>query len=810
MYDRKPILDSAFWRELEKSRVPTAQGAATGPRVGVFGLGQQHEFSHVEALSEKPKVPDLRGTSGDVQPIDLYWWWSDLTGFRVAIPSLGEFPTRFSFIAEGDFDDFKDWCKVNTDVDVLIRDGYAAPISEGGTKSSFFTFDVVMPQKKVERVFNDDPTTGSVANISGSNVDSTKLQIFYEKLLRYAKLTRVQFGYPIGNTSEDSTPNVPSDPKFGPTECRPKAAVPPETEVVKECKPEASFQTQTKVVIGVIDDGAAFAHASVRDHTRPFGTRVVAVWNQSQRIKLLQRKFWQHPAPDWSASDHKYWYGSMMSGVHFETAMKANVSPLDGQVDELKCYASLLRPTEFSRTLHLRESHGAAVMTAAAGAINPKNVISANPDATQQLPSRDLNDAASQAPIIFVDLPYELKKFSSGRWMPMAALDGVRFILSQARARFTDCHKADVPVVINISSGSNAGCHDGSSIFESALAELLRYDERLAITLAAGNSRLAHAHSDVVVQAGGDGSIAVRVPPDKPTETYVEIWPEWADGSSTFLLAELNSLTFSIESPDKRVFQGVQAGADGVEFKDRENRTVAGFKFAKHAVQSKNRPMALLVIAATTAHEWRPRPACGNWVLRCHNGTSKVLRLQSWIERDEVVFGIRQPQLAHFVHDGEGSQNVRQWDDEIGFSVSRYNTTSNFANAAGAFAVAAGVGGRASGYVSPYSGGGAKGQGMTRPMLMARADRSPAQPGMPAFGNAGGARFHMNGTSIAAPHAARWIANNFAEGRYRPHIQCLTMYSEPRIHPRLNAVAAGEGRIFIEDADSAPAQCVGT
>ena len=86
--------------------------------------------------------------------------------------------------------------------------------------------------------------------------------------------------------------------------------------------------------------------------------------------------------------------------------------------------------------------------------------------------------------------------------------------------------------------------------------------------------------------------------------------------------------------------------------------------------------------------------------------------------------------------------------DSTGYSVSRYDSKSSLANAQGAFAVAAGVGGRESGYVSPYSGGGSETSEVARPHFIARADRNAAQPGIPVFGTYASARYHMNGTSV--------------------------------------------------------------
>ena len=53
-----------------------------------------------------------------------------------------------------------------------------------------------------------------------------------------------------------------------------------------------------------------------------------------------------------------------------------------------------------------------------------------------------------------------------------------------------DLCKAHTPLAVNISYGTFAGPHDGSSLLESALDELLAMGRKnFAIVLAAGNAR---------------------------------------------------------------------------------------------------------------------------------------------------------------------------------------------------------------------------------------------------------------------------------------------------------------------------------
>ena len=763
MHYGKRFLNAEFWRNLESAEQPARQ-----PQQGAA-------------------APSPTASKRLLRSIDLYCWWAGVIGFRTAIPSQGGFPAALSFIAEGNVMEFREWV-MGKALKIKIPSEYwknERPVA------TYFTFIVSTPEKKQPRLSGGDVDPAFLP----ADVDEGSLEEALMEVLACPALVRVQLGFPVGKFEVDTTDGDNST--FAP----------------KDVLPEPNKRTKERVVIGVIDDGAAFAHESLRENGSITATRVALVWNQSIRTGLLNRTFWQN-FEDPNEDPKDAWYGAAMGKPQLEKAMYASVR--NGEVDEVKCYADLRKRTESRRSLRSRESHGAAIISMFAGSLDAGNGIARRPEDTSGLRARALDDSASKAPIILVDLPFEVTGISSGRWMPVSALDGVRFIVSQARSRYVAATDGNVPVVINISSGSSAGAHDGSSMFESALEELLKQDIQLAVTLAAGNSRLANAHAEIVIEPHKDGEIIVRVPPDKRSETYAEFWPEWIVEDGVAQSDDYSQVTISVTPSGQKLATTLSPGDGEWVLVDHEQKPIAGMKFAANAVQSINRPMALLVVAHTLVHEWRPYAPYGNWVVKCHNGSGRKLRIRAWIERDEVVFGVRQPQSAHFVHNGEGKRQVDNWIDETDYMVSRYDTNSNLANARGAFAVAAGSGGREAGYVSPYSGGGTGGIGDGRPTFISRADRNAGQPGIPAFGTYRSARRHMNGTSIAAPQAARWVANYMAEGHDRPDLQVLARCSDPREHPHLTdpktgqrLVAAGEGKWFVDPFDRSTELCLG-
>lgn len=741
-------------------------------------------FSHAEPL-DRQRITQAGRLEITAPPSDLYFWWHQLSRFRVSRPVGGKLPRRFAFIAEGNFAGFR--TEFQHEGRIEMWDEYGEPLNpaQSNELGSFFTFDVVLPLRSTAQ----PPNFINVFPIQrDDSVDEVELKKLYIRLVHSANIKRLQFGFPRGEGKLKRYQSGEAPPL-------------PEVPVAASANTE---KIEASVVLGVIDDGAAFAHESVRvrDASEP-RSRVAFIWNQTRQSARLNERYWTSLA-------NQDWYGGQLAAAAMSDVMKLHST--HAEVDELGCYADLFDADSSDRALRGRDSHGAAVMTTMAGHLDAGSVKSTplngqNTNATEQL-----DDPAAKAPLIFVELPYEQIAISSGRWMPIAALDGVRYIIAKARATFVPTCAARVPVVINISSGTNTGPHDGTSMIESALTEILKSDPWVAITVAAGNSRLSNTHIDVIVPPHTSYDMTVRVPPLKKHETYTEFWPQWVPNDGDNVPLDFAAITFGVVSPGGDLRKGLGVDGQGAVFTVKDDVPIAGFQFASNAVQSVGRPMALLVVAPTMPHEFLPKAPYGNWIVRCTNTSPIPLRIKAWVERDETVFGIRQPQFAHFVSSGDVAPPALDWEDAVSGDVSRLETTSNMAGTRHAFAVAAGTGGRQSGYVSSYSGGGG-GDSSARPQLIARADRNPAQPGVPVWGNYRSTRRHMNGTSIAAPIAVRWIANNFARGVDRLHIECLAMFSQPREHPRLSAkrgrerIAAGEGRLFIEDVDSSPQQC---
>ncbi len=651
-----------------------------------------------------------------------------------------QLPQTFSFIAEGDSNLF------------LTR----------SQKSPFLNDRVY-----IEPIYRDRPLRNGVLakywtvrlDVSGLSYDEVKATLL--AMITANGLTRLQMGFPRGASggAQQPEPLPPPAPCPGPHPPLP----------------------MTPVVLAVIDDGCAFAHQRLLDST---GTRVVAIWNQSTFDDVFDSSRWGRPC------------GFKYGGVIYKADLDFIMFTTDGgglpnpniEVDELACYQRYWKKGKRNRGMQGRESHGAAITMIAAGS------------------STKFNDFAGKAPVVFVDLPLEQVEISSGRWMAVNGLDAMRFIEATARDSYRGSKgEANVPLVINLSSGSSAGPHDGTSMLECAMDELLENDDNLAITLAAGNSRLAESHVSKTVSARGNSVIEFFVPHSKLWETYVELWlPAGTKAKSDVL----NRVQFVLHSPDGgstapvSLSPEVNSSADFIKSKTSE--IVAGIQFSRTVVQSLGRSMVLVAIAATNNHPRYVHAAAGAWRVEITNKNKIPVTVDAWIERDEVVFGARRPQLARFFDSEASDSHVTDWaESPADTAVKRSGTFSNIASGQQksvqrTFAVGAGTGDYESGFASPYSG--APMDGRPSPSFVATADRGPARPGILVNGNYRGALRHINGTSVTAPLVARWIANEMAAGRTRTWIEQLIVQKSTlskRKHPHTGAVAPNDGTVFV-------------
>lgn len=670
-------------------------------------------------------------------PLDPYLRWAELTNFRSLQGGDGEFPARLSFIVEH-IDKSGRWDELNGLESVYVEAAYFHTMADGKV-SRFATLRVVIDKDLTNQQLNERVM----------------------RLLTHRHVARLQLGYPRGRSRAMPEQN-------------PKPPQPPKADKLRP--PQLASAEPADVVIGIIDDGCPFAHPDLLD---PAGcTRLALIW--------LQTTYGETESP-WMAP------AGFRDGRVLERSAMAEFmeqSQRGGSLDETLCYQTAFATKESdswlkpNRALLSRESHGGSVLAVAAG--HPPNLCGMRPH--YEL-GGDLHgepdDAASCCPLIFVNLPREQVEVSSGRWMPVNALDALRFILQEARARYTGPDAALVPLVVNLSYGSTAGSHSGGAMFECALDELLAADEHLSVTLAAGNSREAESHAELDVPAGGSVSLGLFVPTSTPFDTFAEFWlPPNAD---------LSTIEVSVTTPEGSVMVVSGSQRESVlakpftstDAEDRARKRTAALFLFPRVVQAVDRTMATLVVCGTVHSGRRDTLAiAGPWRVSVKNGGESALNVQCWAERDEV--GTRRAQAARFF-----SLEAEMRRSEC--VIRTTNTLSNLATGAHAFPVSGYRGAAADGPMADYSGAPLQDwkdqQGQARYLpFAAKVDAGKTHPGVRVQGNRGNVSRRMNGTSVAAPQAARYVANEMAAGKTRAQIEYELPVPEagknPKIDPR--------------------------
>lgn len=478
----------------------------------------------------------------------------------------------------------------------------------------------------------------------------------------------------------------------------------------------AQAELERHGVICVIDFGAAIFNQSFTTADAR-GSRVAFIWDQHQRRRRLPGEG-AGPPEHWDTS-FGFGYGRVLTHP---------------RINEIRAQHRTGDDTELYRTIRYlqeragrdrpvkRAVHGTHVLDVAGGRTNPWHRVDS-----------DLapEDMASTAWLHFVHLPIETAIDSSGGSLQVHVLDGVRDALLRS--------PPGVPLMLVLSQGTHAGPHDGSTLLECALDELLEARrENFAIVIGAGNGRLSHdrepvgCHAVQTVKAGSPARFRIHLPPGDTTETFVEVWYcKPADGKplSARLLPPPPLMPSGAVGPGQ-CSAAIEHGAPCCAMIHAE-RSPGG-----------QDPMILLALSPTHA-DGAVTVEAGEWVLELSSESSQDTDVHAWVERDDPLRGASD-----------------DWPRFIGAGVSEEGTINTLAT--GRHSLVAGALVHNNGTEAPYSAHGPR-RGSPAvhavPTALAAADESAARPGILAAAVRSGESHRMSGTSVAAPTLARLLFN---------------------------------------------------
>lgn len=534
----------------------------------------------------------------------------------------------------------------------------------------------------------------------------------------------------------------------------------------------APLQPRGTVLIGVIDNGCPFAHASLLnwDAAGKPSTRIAALWDM------------RHSGLQWSAQSPPpplgYGREFRRAGAKGLDALLDEFTAAPGTIDEAGLYWSLesKRPVgEAARPLELRRhvSHGAHVLDVLAGRVPLRQRVALDADTPPGW--EEAVDAASdptRSDIVFVQLPSGAVQDNSGGWLGSHVLDAMRYIVSCAGPKTTD-------IVINLSYGGTAGPHNGSSLLECAIDELVvghhaAGKPAVHVFIAAGNAFAARSHAVLTDKdfAAPDKegrrrsrTLVWHVPPDAEAPSFMELWmpAQLLERKPVLCVKPPGDAGFQIE-PGQAVTWPQQGAPQ------------ATIVFLELSSRGKDEPMALLAISPTAAAmgDGRTPAPHGNWAIDIDlKATEADLlgELHAYIARNDRDIGtLRRGRPSYFVdeHDDPSRYLRRAVDDpgrfdaaeidppseRAGSTLRRRGTLSATANGAQT-KVAAGYQLRTDSHAAYSSAGPSRSSSARRPSASLVTDLSSTLPGMRAGGNYSGVTFRLVGTSSAAPQLAR-------------------------------------------------------
>jgi subtilisin family serine protease len=450
-----------------------------------------------------------------------------------------------------------------------------------------------------------------------------------------------------------------------------------------------------RVIIGIIDDGCAFAHYNFLNIKReaPFEveSRILYLWDQTDIA----------PSAKW-CQPKGFTYGRVLTQPAIDEVLARHVDPRTGYLREDAVYEDedVGYPIEVG-------SHGTHVMDIAAGNGN----------------SGTSPGVAPNADIIFVQIPKTAIGHAADSVLTGYLLDGIRYIFSQA---------GDRPAVVNISYGGYGGPHDGTSLFERAMDDLLDNSKNRAIVISAGNAFDVNCHATDVVEPKTQ-SMPLRwlIGADDPTLNMMEIW---YDGK-TALKLEL--------TPPSAVAPLEIGIGDACSI--RQGEKIVGWVFHRKSDPHNNDNHILIAlrpsVSDATGENVAPAPA-GTWVVQLSNEGAEQVAFHAWIERDDA--GNRNL--------GKKLQSSFAPDD-----ASPECTLGSFAT--GRNTIIVGAYNTATQEICSYSAAGPTRDGRTeKPDVCAPAEEDVAGNGVMCATSLSAQPTAMNGTSAAAPHVAGLVA----------------------------------------------------
>lgn len=543
-------------------------------------------------------------------------------------------------------------------------------------------------------------------------------------------------------------------------------------ERVSRRRSSASKGPSAPPLVCVVDDLCNFSNPELGSF------RVRGLWHQGGDARTMTRldesMHWEPALQlDLPHSD-SFWTAGLNSGALLGRKLKLSAELR--AMDELSAYRAARYPNP-----PVRFSHGSVVLDFIARA--------------RSGPGHGKSTTLATAPeVMFVQLPVPTVVDTSGGSLTAYALAAIHNALEAAAPGQS--------VIVNLSYGSHSGPHDGTSLWDAGLEELLSVYKgteqgnfkTLHVVLPAGNSHRSRCHAHLHVCASKPTqTLRWHVLPDDPTANFVELWfPEGV-------------------SPAVRLIPPF--GATPVEATRGSQDSRPGYcvVFPKRAAQSAHGSMALVFAGPSVPFDAALEPLFeflgspmnrsslevdwlrktvhalgasadagiaskkrvadhGIWTIEVKAGSdpqSKDFQFHAWVMRGDAAPGRRQAR-----HGNAGRQSY--FLDAECETVDPRSTMNGIACLEHERLWVVGAMRSADNTISTYSAAGPnrmsgdERQGSWRtlgPDVVVAADESLNQGGLLCSGTLSGSRVRVSGTSIAAAAFTRKLYEHLASGQ---------------------------------------------
>jgi hypothetical protein len=392
-----------------------------------------------------------------------------------------------------------------------------------------------------------------------------------------ALVNRFELGLPVGRRTGDELP-----------------------EAWHEAGPENAELLGGKVM-GFIDGGLAFANAAF---LREDKTRIKYFWRQDEQGKGIT-------PPDMG-------YGHQLKASDIDRSMRDNT--YGGLVDETAVYAHFEMGMELNKQLN----HGTHVLDIAAGPRTVLAQIAGVPPHLNAPPTWALaDDDASRCDIVAVQLDWDTVVDTSGGSMNVHIMDGLMYILSRC--------KPSAKIAVNLSWGTLAGPHDGTSVLEAAMDQLLQIkSDHLAIALPVSNNYQGRTHANMTLPARGRTTLHWRGQPGDASQNFLELWlPEGA-----------HAIGIRLTPPGQASLPVIHWGESGT-WNSGSGQPICALIYPRSVATGLNGTCALLAVSPTHSFDVSVSTApSGVWEVELVNEGSTPVTLDAYVERDDQIVGV--------------------------------------------------------------------------------------------------------------------------------------------------------------------------